>query len=101
MSRNSVSAKEERKRYAEWYTGISIDIRYRNIIFVDESPFSLHMIRNRGRALREGTLNVVLSNSRESNVTMILAINAVNVVHCEAVLGSVDGSLFQNFLSKL
>ncbi len=101
ISRNIPPVKQERKLYAEWYTGIPIEVRYRNIIFVDESPFSLHMMRNRGRALRGKTPNITIPNSKGSNVTMILAVNALNVISCEAVLGSVNGNIFQAFLAAL
>lgn len=101
QSRNCESVKIERKAYAEWYTNVSIDRRYQNLIFVDESPFTLHMIRNHGRALRGETPNPVVRNSRGDNVTMILAVSAISVVHCEAIFGSVDHVVFQTFLAKL
>lgn len=101
QSRNCDSVKMERKMYAEWYINIAIDRRYNNIIFVDESPFTLHMLRNHGRALRGQTPNPVVTNSRGDNITMILAVSATNVVHCEAIFTNVNHIIFQEFLSKL
>ena len=101
QSRNCESVKLDRKRYAEWFPGIPIDRRYEKIIYVNESPLSLHMIRNHCRALRGQTPNPVVMNSRGDNITMILAVSAISVVRCEAVFENVNHLTFQAFLKKL
>ena len=100
-SRNSHDVKVERERYANWYANLPLDTRYKNLVFIDESPFSLHLLRSHGRSLAGTTPNSVVQNSRGRNVTMILAVNALNVISCEAILGSVNHVIFQEFLNKL
>lgn len=100
-SRNCIEVKAERVDYANWYTNIPISIRYRNLIFVDESPFTLHMIRSHGRSRVGTTPNPILTNSRGRNISMILAINSINVILCEAIECNVDGDIFQQFLKKI
>ena len=99
--RNCSEVKLERICYADWYQAIHMDLRYKNLVFIDESPFSLHMLRSHGRSLVGTTPNPVVENSRGRNVTMILAISAISVVSCEAVLGGVNHVIFQDFLTKL
>ncbi|KII62960.1 hypothetical protein RF11_12165 [Thelohanellus kitauei] len=43
--------------YIRWYTSTYPIFRYRNILFIDESPFDLHMFRSNSRA-RRGSSNI-------------------------------------------
>ena len=100
-SRNCQGVKVERERYANWYTSLPLNVRYRNLVFIDESPFSLHLLRSHGRSIVGTTPNPVVQNSRGRNVTMIVAVNALNIIHCEAIMENVNHPIFQNFLQKL
>ena len=92
-SRKIPSVKEYRKSYAEVYWN-PIYSRYRIVIFVDENPISLRMMRNCGRALGVEIPNIIIQNSGGHKVTMILAVNAINVVSCEAVLRGVSIGMY-------
>ncbi|MGL6145463.1 MAG: IS630 family transposase [Macrococcoides caseolyticum] len=95
--RNDVDVKNQRIQYIRWYTGNTPSFRYRNIIYIDESPFNIHMFRSHSWAMRGVTPNPII-RPRQRNVTMILAINGANIIHCEAITTSVNGELFQEFM---
>ena len=100
--RNDPVVKAERKEYVQWYMSLPIHVRYRNIIYIDESPFNLHMVRSHGYAMRGHTPNQTILNSRGYNVTMILAVNYINLIHSEAIVGSgVNTEIFQGFLTSV
>lgn len=99
--RNNPAVKIERQAYVEWYRSMPINIRYNKLIFVDESPFNLHMLRSHGWSMRGETPNPILGNARGRNVTMILAVSCTNVVFCEAVYANVDGNIFRQFLRSI
>lgn len=101
QSRNCAAVKQERREYANWYTNLPIGVRYEKLIFIDESPFSLHMLRAHGRSPIGTTPNPIVINSRGPNVTMILAVSALSVVYCEAVTVGVNCDIFQEFLNKV
>lgn len=102
QSRNCTEVKLERKNYVEWYLNIPLHKRYRNVIYVDESPFNLHMIRNHGYSLAGTTPNLIVGNSRGPNISMILAVNCINIIKADAVVGSgVNAETFQSFLLNL
>ena len=101
QSRNSIPVKLERGNYATWYTNLPIDRRYGKVIFIDESPFSLRLLRAHGRSLVGTTPNPVVQNNRGPNITMILAVSAISLVHCEAIIDGVNTAIFQQFLSKV
>ncbi|KII68600.1 hypothetical protein RF11_06858 [Thelohanellus kitauei] len=73
-----------------------------NIIYIDESPFNLQMFKSHGWTLVGETPNPVIPTSRGPNVSMILALNSVNVIRCEALVGrGVNFSIFNEFLTKI
>ena len=43
--RNNDDVKNERVEYVRWYQDYSPHLRYSNIIYIDESPFNLHIIK--------------------------------------------------------
>lgn len=98
--RNDTDIKTQRVEFIRWYTSNTPIFRYRNIIFIDESPFNLHMFRSHSWAPRGVTPNPII-RPRGRNVTMILAINSLNIIHCEAVTSSVNGEVFSQFLSEI
>ena len=94
--------KQERIPYVRWYQSQSVHLRYSNIIYIDESPFNLHMIKSHSWS-RVGTIpNPIVTNSRGQNVTMILAINSLNIVSSEAIIHrGVNGEIYKRFLNGL
>lgn len=100
--RNNPAVKLERMEYANWMMAIPFYQRYRNIIFIDESPFNLQMIRSHAWQKVGVTPNPMIPVSKGPNITMILAINCVNIVHSEAIVGvGVNSELFCTFLNSL
>ncbi|KII61617.1 hypothetical protein RF11_06891 [Thelohanellus kitauei] len=79
--RNTPEMKLERQNYVRLYFSKTLSFRLRNIIFIDESPFNLHIIRNHGC------------------ITMILAMNGHKIVNSEAIRGSVNAEVFNTFLT--
>ena len=98
--RNDNDVKNLRIEYVRWYTSISPINRYRNIVFIDESPFNLHMFRSHSWARRGVTPNPII-RPRQRNVSMILAVNGLNIIHCEAVSVSVNTVLFQEYIDEV
>lgn len=99
--RNSVEVIRERLNYVRWYNSLNPVFRLRNLIFIDESPFNLNMFRSHSWAIKGRTPNPIVRNSRGPNVTMMLAISCQNIIHCEAISSSVDGTIFRSFLTSL
>nr|XP_047125541.1 uncharacterized protein LOC124807583 [Hydra vulgaris] len=94
--RNNNDVKNLRIEYVRWYTSISPINRYRNIVFIYESSFNLHMFRSHSWARRGVTPNPII-HPRQRNVSMILAVNGLNIIHCEAVSVLVNTVLFQEY----
>ncbi|KII68921.1 hypothetical protein RF11_03830 [Thelohanellus kitauei] len=101
VRRNDEDVKEERVSYIGWYNSIPFTIRYKNLIFVDESPFHLHMMRSHSWSRRGISPNPITRSSRGPNATMILAITSINIVYCEAIYTIVTGLVYQEFLKKI
>ncbi|KII63588.1 hypothetical protein RF11_16399 [Thelohanellus kitauei] len=95
--RNDADVKASSVEYTRWYTSTSPIFRYRNVVFNEESPFNLHMFRSHSWARRGVTPNPKV-RPRGRNVTMILAINSVNIIHCKAITTSVNADIFREFL---
>lgn len=99
--RNNDVVKLERREYARWYSAIPINIRYNHLIFIDESPFNIHMLRSHGWSRRNTTPNPILINNRGRNVSMIVAVSCTSVVNCVAISSNVNTAIFQEFLQSL
>ncbi|KII66041.1 hypothetical protein RF11_10147 [Thelohanellus kitauei] len=86
--RNNPEIKAERREYVLWYQSILPHLRYSHIVYVDESKGT--------------TPNLILTNSRGQNVTMLLAIICYNIIQCDAVVGyGVDAETFSSFPRRL
>ena len=55
--RNDPSIKEHRIQYIRWYNPHAPSFRYKNLIFIDESPFNLHMFRSHSWTMKGVTPN--------------------------------------------
>ncbi|KII68556.1 hypothetical protein RF11_10747 [Thelohanellus kitauei] len=69
-------------------------------MYIDESPFNIHIFRTHSWAPRGHTPNTVVS-PRGTNVTIILAMKSLNIVHCEAVTSSVNRDVFKEFMNQV
>ena len=86
--RNNMEIKLERQEYIRWYISLLPSQKLKNIIYIDESPFSLHLLRKHGWEKRGETPNPII-RPRSNNINMILA-----------VYGSVNAQVFSEFLSE-
>ncbi|KII73817.1 hypothetical protein RF11_08187 [Thelohanellus kitauei] len=73
---NDGDIKALRMEYARWYNSLTHLVRYRNVIFIDESPFSLHMFKIHSLAAIAGIIN------------------------SESLMTGVDGTIFQSFIEE-
>ncbi|KII75131.1 hypothetical protein RF11_10424 [Thelohanellus kitauei] len=73
-----------------------------NIIYLDESPFKLHMIKTHACGQKGKEANPVLQKNREQNITMIVALNFRNIISAEGFISTgVNSAIFKKFLTKL
>ncbi|KII60823.1 hypothetical protein RF11_05699 [Thelohanellus kitauei] len=99
--RNDPTVKSERKAFVEWYQGMIPQYQHNNIIFVDGNPFNLQILKSHGWVLVSETPNPVIPTSGGKNISMILALNSVNIIHREAIVGrGVHSSIFNEFIAK-
>ncbi|KII66611.1 hypothetical protein RF11_13772 [Thelohanellus kitauei] len=101
VARNDPDVKDERVSYIGWYNSVPITIRYSNLIFVDESPFHLHIMRSHSPSRIRTSPNSIIRSSRSPILTMIIATSSINIVHCEAIYTTVTGLVYQEFLRKV
>lgn len=102
QKRNDPSVKMERKAYVDWYQSISPVRRYTDLIYLDESPFHLHMFRAHAWGKKGVTTNPILKGNKGPNVSMILALNCTNIVSSEAIMKTgVNSNIFIGFLKNL
>ncbi|KII62585.1 hypothetical protein RF11_05217 [Thelohanellus kitauei] len=57
------------------------------------------MFCSHGWASKSKTPNPVVK-SRSQNITMIEAVNAFIIMHCEAICSSVNGEIFEQFMNE-
>ncbi|KII67892.1 hypothetical protein RF11_13650 [Thelohanellus kitauei] len=93
-----MQTKIARQHYVLWYFSKSLSFRLRNIIFIDESPFNLYIMRKHGWSRRGRAPNPIV-RPRSENITLILAMNGCNIVNSEAIQGSVNTEVFETFLT--
>ncbi|KII64249.1 hypothetical protein RF11_02606 [Thelohanellus kitauei] len=98
--RNDETTKLIRREYVRWYNSNDPYYKIRNLIYIDESPFNICLFRSHGCAPKSKTPNPVVK-SRSQNVTMIVAVNGLNIVHCEAICSSVNGEIFEQFMNEV
>lgn len=98
--RNEASTKLQRQSYVRWYNQLPHPYRYNNLIYIDESPFNLHMLRSHSWAQRGRTPNPII-RPRGRNITMILAVSSSNLIHCEAIFSSVNADIFTSFMQQV
>ncbi|KII64240.1 hypothetical protein RF11_02597 [Thelohanellus kitauei] len=100
--KNDIDVKEERVSYVNWYEIILVNSRNRNLIFIGENPFDLHMIPSHLYEKKGETQNPVLAASKGPNVTVMLAVNGLNIVISEAIMrGEVNAETFKTFIFTL
>ena len=102
ISRNCDETIALRKNWVEELQN-NRPIDRRNIIYIDETGYNLHIRRRRGRAKR-GKNNlpwIEVPNSRGANISVAAAMNETGLLHSQAILGPFNSASFCSFLLTL
>jgi len=74
----------------------------RDVIYIDEAGFNLHLIRRRGRSRIGQRATVETVNSRGGNISICAAISpTLGVMHYKVRLGAFNSDEFVTFLREL
>ncbi|CAG8707848.1 7176_t:CDS:2, partial [Cetraspora pellucida] len=88
------------KEYIQKIYNENINI-YRDMVYIDETGFNLHLSKSRGHAHRgQSAIRKVVSN-RVKNISVIAAINENGVLHYKSILGLVNSEIFVTFIDEL
>ena len=73
-----------------------------NLIFIDETPFSLGIRRGRGRSKKGSRATVIVKAVRSPSVSAICAMQADRgLLYYEVSMGNNDASRFNKFIANL
>jgi transposase len=73
-----------------------------NLIFIDETPFSLSMRRSRGRSKKGARASVTVKNIRSPTITAICAMQANRgLLYYETTIGGNNAERFNQFIANL
>ncbi len=73
-----------------------------NLIFIDETPFSLGIRRGRGRSKKGTRATINVKQVRAPSITAICAMHAERgLIYYETLTGATNGERFKQFLSNL
>lgn len=100
ISRNCPSTIHARKQYAEKCLSES-PLDRRDIVWVDECGFNLHLRRKFGRARRGEHASLALANSRGQNISVCAAMSEEGFLHEVLRTGAYNQIHFCSFLSGL
>lgn len=94
--RNSLSTRENRSQYAEWYLETGIN---RTLVYVDETCFNIYTKRTRGRAVKGRPAVRQVSGYRGPNLNLVMAISArAGVVYYELQRGCMTSEFYFRFI---
>lgn len=98
--RNTQETIDARKAYAMKFMS-EAPIDRRQVIWIDETGFNLHLRRKYGRALAGLRANIVVANSRGRNISICAAMSEEGALTHTAQMGSYNAQLFCAFLETL
>lgn len=99
--RNNTTTIEQRKNYSLNFSRNAPEAR-KNIIFIDESGFNLHLRRSCARSRVNTPACVTIPTVRGRNVSLIAAININGIIFKEIISNSnVNSNIFCEFLRNL
>jgi transposase len=73
----------------------------RNLIYLDEAGFNLHLRRRQGRAMRGSRALLTVPNSRGRNISVAAAMSEDGFLHHKVRLGAYNAVFFIEFLGEL
>jgi transposase len=100
LSRNSRDTVLSRKNYAEKFLD-EAPLDRREIIWVDECGFNLHLRRKFGRARRGHHASLTVPNGRGQNISVCAAMSEEGLLHEYLRPGAFNGEHFCSFLTGL
>jgi transposase len=100
VSRNCPSTVLARKQYAVNFLGEAPPDR-RNIVWVDECGFNLHLRRKYGRARRGERASIEVANSRGQNISVCAGMSEDGFLHEFLRPGAFNAIHFCDFLTEL
>lgn len=100
MARNTPEAVILRRQYAEMYFR-DAPTDQRNIIWVDECGFNLHLRRKHGRARNGERATVTIPNNRGQNQSICAAMSSEGFLHQSQISGAFNALRFCEFLESL
>lgn len=99
-SRNCPTTIQARKIYAQRFLSDAPPDR-RNIVWVDECGFNLHLRRRCGRAKRGARASTVVATSRGANISVCAAMSEEGFLHEQLRPGPYNAPAFCDFLRDL
>ena len=100
ISRNTIDTISARKSYAEMFLR-DAPADQRNVIWVDECGFNLHVRRKHGRARSGERATVQVANSRGRNQSICAAMSNEGLLHHSHIEGAYNTERFCEFLVSL
>lgn len=100
ISRNCPSVVQARKIYAQKYLS-EAPTDNRNIIWIDETGFNLHIRRKYGRARTGHRASISVANNRGSNISVCAAMSCEGFLHERLRPGAYNAASFCEFLNEL
>lgn len=100
LSRNCPATIQSRKDYAQKYLG-EAPPDHRNIVWVDECGFNLHLRRKFGRARKGDRASVGVANSRGRNISVCAAMSEEGFLYERLRPGAYNADEFCVFLTEL
>jgi transposase len=100
MSRNTPSTLQARKDFAQRFLAEAPDDS-RNIVWIDEAGFNLHLRRKFGRARIGQRASIELPNSQGRNISVCAAMSCDGFLHERLRPGAYDAVSFCEFLIEL
>ncbi len=97
-ARNDPVTIEVRKKYSLEMSRMDRD----NLIYIDETPFSLSMRRSRGRSKKGQRASITVKKIRAPSISVIAAMQAERgLLYYETTIGSNDSERYNQFIANL
>lgn len=89
--------QKNRKIYKEEILKKNIE----NIISIDESGFNNLFLNNKGLSLKGERIHVPVTNLREKNISLLLALTTNGIIHHIETSDTVNGDIFYDFINDV
>ena len=99
-SRNCPETLQSRREYAQRFLGDAPADR-RNVIWVDETGFNLHLRRKYGRARIGNRASITVANNRGRNISVCAAMSEEGFLYDRVRQGAYNAEAFVTFLENL